>query len=122
MKKLLKLKEWLTVPDAARHLSILFGEEVSEADVLRFALDGHLTLSVNFVNMAVGRCGPILSREDAMRVSPEFPELMFDRPGGLEIRDGEFWQRGKEITYIDGVWDLTMLAPSEMMSNKGIKN
>ena len=29
--KLFKLKEWLTVPEAARHLSILFSEEVSEA-------------------------------------------------------------------------------------------
>jgi hypothetical protein len=47
-----KFKEWLTVPDAARHLSILFGEDVSEADVLQLALDGHLTLSVHFVNHA----------------------------------------------------------------------
>jgi len=38
LKKLLKLKDWLTVPDAARHLSILFGEDVTEADVLRFGL------------------------------------------------------------------------------------
>jgi hypothetical protein len=39
LKKLMKFKTWLTVPDAARHLSILFGEDVTEADVLRFALD-----------------------------------------------------------------------------------
>lgn len=31
------LKEWLTVADAARHLSIVFGEDVTEADVLRLA-------------------------------------------------------------------------------------
>jgi hypothetical protein len=57
LKKLLKLKEWLTVPDAARHLSILFGEDLSEADVLRLGLDGHLTLSVDFVNHAQAQCG-----------------------------------------------------------------
>jgi hypothetical protein len=34
-KKLLKLRDWLTVPDAARHLSILLGDEVTEAHVLR---------------------------------------------------------------------------------------
>jgi hypothetical protein len=50
--KLFKLKEWLTVPDAAKYLSTIFGEEVSEADVLRLALDRHLKLSVNFVNHA----------------------------------------------------------------------
>lgn len=62
MSKLLKLKEWLTVADAARHLTIIFGEEVTEADVLRFALDGELKLSVNFVNCAdafVGKLVPI---------------------------------------------------------------
>ena len=31
MKKLLKFKAWLTVPEAARYLSILFGEDVAEA-------------------------------------------------------------------------------------------
>jgi hypothetical protein len=38
--KLFKLKKWLTVPEAARHLSTLFEEAVSEADVLRLVLDG----------------------------------------------------------------------------------
>ena len=52
LKKLLNVKDWLTVADAARHLSILLGDDVSEADVLRLALDGHLTLSVHFVNHA----------------------------------------------------------------------
>jgi hypothetical protein len=40
--KLLSLKKWLTVPEAARHLSNIFEEEVSESDVLRIALEGHL--------------------------------------------------------------------------------
>ena len=52
LKKLLNLKPWLTIPDAARRLSVSFGEDVTEADVLRLGLDGHLTLSVNFVNHA----------------------------------------------------------------------
>jgi hypothetical protein len=45
LKKLLNLKRWLTVADAIRHLSILFGEDVSEADLLQLALEGHLTES-----------------------------------------------------------------------------
>ena len=49
LRKLLKLKDWVSVPDAARHLSIILDVIVSEADVLRFALDGRLTLSVYFV-------------------------------------------------------------------------
>jgi len=48
MSKLFKLKEWLTLADAARHLSIVFGEDVSEADLLQLALDRRLDLSVYF--------------------------------------------------------------------------
>jgi hypothetical protein len=64
--KLFNLKEWLTVADAARHLSIVFGEDVTEADVLRLALDGHLRLSVNFVNHARARCGKVVGYEGAI--------------------------------------------------------
>lgn len=49
MSKLTSLKEWLTVAVAAKHLSIVFGVEVSEADVLRLALDKRLRLSAYFV-------------------------------------------------------------------------
>lgn len=55
--KLFNLKEWLTIPETAKHLSIIFGEEVNEADVLRLGLDRHLKLSVNFVNHAHAKRG-----------------------------------------------------------------
>lgn len=64
MGKLFNLKEWLTVADAARHLSIVFGEDVTEADVLRLALDGRLRLSVYFVNHAKARCGKVIPWEE----------------------------------------------------------
>jgi hypothetical protein len=59
LKTLLSLKPWVTIPDAARHLSILFGEDVTEADVLRLGLDGRLMLSVYFVNPVTGCLGPV---------------------------------------------------------------
>ncbi|WP_439923872.1 hypothetical protein [Nitrobacter sp. JJSN] len=65
VKKLHDLKQWLTVADAARYLSILFGEDVTDADVFRLGLDGQLRLSVYFVNGARGRCGPVVSGSDA---------------------------------------------------------
>lgn len=60
MSKLFKLKEWLTLPDAAKHLTIAFGEEVNVPDVLRLGLDGHLKLSVYFVNHATVRSGKVV--------------------------------------------------------------
>ena len=109
MKKLLDLKQWLTVPDAARHLSILFGEEVSEADVLRLALDGHLTLSVDFINYAHARCGPAIPLRDAKRktiLSPINGERI-DLVEGLEIGD-QVIELDKKIVRLKGVWDLKM--------------
>lgn len=64
MSKLFKLKEWLTLADAAQHLTIVFGEDVTEADLLRFALDGHLKLSVNFVNPTKAIGGRIVHWEE----------------------------------------------------------
>lgn len=60
MSKLLKLKSWLTIEDAAKRLSISAGEEVSQPDILRLALDGHLKLSVYFVNHCHARRGKVV--------------------------------------------------------------
>lgn len=50
MSKVLKLKRWLTLTETANRLSTVLEDEVSVADVLRFALDGHIKLSVNLTN------------------------------------------------------------------------
>jgi len=113
LKKLLKLKNWLTVSEAARHLSILFGEDVTEADVLRFALDGHLELSVRFVNKAPARRGTesivaraviteIPSREANIVVETYTPRHR--RPTTISVTTWE-----EDIDYIDGIWDLLMV-------------
>ena len=110
MKKLLKLKDWLTVPDAARHLSILFGEDVTEADVLRFGLDGRLTLSAYFVNPKYGRCGKIIPRADAetKEISIESGNVKWAIKKGCLLKEGRAFSFG-EITIFEGVWDLSML-------------
>lgn len=50
MSKFYKLKEWVTVPDAAKRLSNVFEEEISEADVLQLVLSSKLQLSIYFPN------------------------------------------------------------------------
>ncbi|WNC90512.1 hypothetical protein RI103_03870 [Paraburkholderia sp. FT54] len=119
MSKLFYLKEWVTVLAAANHLSAVFGENVAEADILQFALDGRLTLSVHFVNPARARYGHI--------VGPEGIEWM-DLPnvfgiGGpraathirhmrsLKLYDDrdEYINLSEDVISIDGVWDLPML-------------
>lgn len=133
--KLFKLKEWLTVPDAARHLSIVFGEEVSEADVLRLALDGHLKLSVYFVNYAKASCGKVVPYEDVewrestllsfFKSGKHIPDKAKGNPQetrkyidqfppttvmkSLNIDDHRYLNLEDEVITIRGVWDLSMV-------------
>lgn len=45
MDKTYKLKNWFSLDDAAKLLTVLLGTEVSVRDVLQFAIDGNLNLS-----------------------------------------------------------------------------
>jgi hypothetical protein len=118
LKKLLKLKDWVTVPEAARYLSILFGEDVTEADVLRLALDEHLALSVNFVNGASVQCskiaddGPVftvsaqMTEDEAARWFEELRIASLDAPE--EFGNGLEFSSNVAVKYITGIWDVLM--------------
>ena len=49
MSKLLKLKKYLTLPDATNYLSNVLEEQISLADLYELALDGHLAISIRFL-------------------------------------------------------------------------
>lgn len=121
--RLIKLKEWLLVPEAAKYLSMLFNEQVKETDVLRLALDKHLTLSVDFVNHTYVRRGKIVPLEKAEWYPPGFFSKMpgtskelVDRPAlkSLCIDENRFINLDEKVTKIEGVWDLSMLGTEEL--------
>lgn len=127
MGKLFNLKEWLTVADAARHLSIVFGEDVTEADVLRLALDGHLRLSVHFVNNARVRRGQVVGYEDtewgelpaeSVANLPNIPDEAKGKPlpymKSMNIDGKRFINMEKEVVSIGGVWDLPMIGAEQL--------
>lgn len=91
--KLFNLREWLTLDEAAKHLSIVFGEEVSRTDMLRFALDGHLTLSVDFVNHAYARQGRLVPLEQC--------PLMICTKSEIALTAKEPWIRKKGVFQAD---------------------
>ncbi|HRH14256.1 MAG TPA: hypothetical protein PK225_07870 [Azonexus sp.] len=118
MGKLFNLKEWLTVADAARHLSIVFGEDVTEADVLRLALDGRLRLSVYFVNHAIGRQAKWIPWEEYPELV-ELTEALAKMHGREYVRTTEENQKlvlrcGDEVTTLRGVWDLPMIGNEQL--------
>jgi hypothetical protein len=121
MSKLFKLKEWLTVEEASKHLTTMLGEEVSIADIFRLALDKHLVLSMNFPNGTYGNFGKVVSLENTRRFTPpadlmESMRKVKPESGSEEIiisdyiGDGQFINWEEKVVAIDGVWDLAMLA------------
>lgn len=125
MSKLFKLKEWLTVEEAAKHLSTVLGEEVAIADIYRLALDGHLVLSMSFPNHAYGNLGEVVGIERAKRFMP--PAGMLDDiyaargecvPEEIVIADyignDQFINWSEKVNSIEGVWDLPMLASEKI--------
>lgn len=121
MKKIYRLREWLTTEEAAGHLSLVLGEEVVVADILRLALDGHLTLSVNLVNKAKARLGRVVPFKDVplmetlLPVPGAAPGEVVRVPVGRPIdpvkeltEETPFVCFDESVVTIDGVWDLTM--------------
>lgn len=122
MSKLYRLKKWLSVADTARHLSIAFGEEVGAADVLQFALEGQLKLSVHLVNHAQARLGKVVGYEDTewRTYSPAMSELIPGLPEeakgkpiramkSLVIDEDRYINLDPTVSTIEGVWDLPMI-------------
>lgn len=65
MSKLLSLKPWLSLVEAANYLEGIFNEQVALADVFRFCLSGHLIISANFVNHGRARLAKKLPISEA---------------------------------------------------------
>jgi hypothetical protein len=128
--KLLKLKEWLTISETAKHLSIMFGEDVTEADVLRLGLDRHLTLSVNFVNYAKAKCGdkflPVEEWDKSFKeiASWENARIMVNSQGLIVIYfdnfDLVFYQKEDDLVRNHGPWNP--LGPDERLKSLYLKN
>lgn len=120
MRKLFKLKEWLTVPDTAQHLSIVFAEDVTEAEVLRLALDGQLQLSVRFVNSTMALKGKKVPITEAKY--EEVPSLDGERivrlyGGPVLLFEGvESFVVNQERTAVNltGVFDLPMFGSERL--------
>jgi hypothetical protein len=77
-----KLREWLTIDQAAQYLSSAIDDEVSQADILRLGLDGHLRLSVH---------------------------LPSDTKGWFHPDNVDTTTRPTSMTRIEGLWDVLIV-------------
>lgn len=132
MSKLFKLKNWLTLADAAKYLTSVFEEEVTEADVLQLTLDGHLRLSVYFHREACAERYNKISLdkynlfEDVNTLTYEchaqnnenaLIEATYENIDGepftakyrCVVGNCEAWQQTGEYINVIGMWDLPLL-------------
>lgn len=128
MRKLENFKDWLTIEDAAKRLSVSAGEDISEAEILRLGLDRHLTLSVYFVNPVTADLTDIdLLRKNQFEYE-ESPDDIAAREALLDRVMDEFqatdqppddwlqpifrvvYKDGPQNPHtLEGLWDLPML-------------
>jgi len=118
MSKLFKFQEWLTLEDAANHLSNVLGEPVSIADIYKLSLDGHLKLSVVFVNGAKVKKVILIHTEDVeyeKKIPVGIPNIPqghgFYAPINAERQiSRDYWIQKieSELFTISGAWDLAM--------------
>lgn len=119
MSKLFKLKKWLTLDEAEVHISNVLGESFTKADIYQFALDGHLVLSVNFVNVVKAKKVTFIKTEDVQyrkvfpQNIPSMPEgSYFEEPTNARYQvSKQYWIEGIEdkVASLSGVWDLAMI-------------
>lgn len=113
MSKLFKLKEWLTISDAAKHISSAINEPVLEADILQLALDKHLKLSVHLVNGAYARKCTVVDifdvEYDEVPTLDGLGTINIPKNGRLFTKDGEILQVQKDVIELSaGVWNLPL--------------
>ena len=79
------------------HLSIIFGEDVSEADVLRLALENELRLSIHLLNATPTKRARILTKTELTNYPPlDYPDIV------LSVQDDE-------IHFLTDTLDLPMI-------------
>ena len=94
-----KLREWLTIEEAASELSTVLSEHVSASDVLRLVLDGQLKLSIHLPAKTTARCRKLDDEAPDAPQTPRTIDGVWDVPmygrGQSQIEHDYQWERGR---------------------------
>ncbi len=94
-----KLREWLTIEEAASELSTALSEHVSASDVLRLVLDGQLKLSIHLPAKTTARCRKLDDEAPDAPQTHRTIDGVWDVPmrgrGKSQIEHDYQWERGR---------------------------
>jgi len=111
MRKLDNLKNWYSLQDAAKRLTITLGEEVLVKDILQMAVEGHLTLSWYMRHVPSQPVAPytrICNWDKAMIQFSEFLGNPYDtKPNVLHVMPS-LEILSDEVEYLDGPHTLDL--------------
>lgn len=96
MNKLLKLKKYLSINDAADYLSATLEEKVSIADIYELSLEGHLAISIRLTNQAYAK---------KVSLVPELEQV--DSEERIESVQAE--EVDERVHIFNGIYDLAMI-------------
>lgn len=98
MNKFLKLKEWVTLSDAANHLTAISNEKIASTDIVQFAIDGHIKLSLFLLEPTLACTAEAI---DMFPGDPESPKIMkVDPAQGSHLRGlADFYDYGSNEIY-----------------------
>ena len=118
MSKLTKLKSWLPMGEAAHYLSDKLNEHVSQADLIRLAIDNHIILSVRLINSTMSNQGRAVTADQAESIMSnqiEYPEnypfeINSDEAPyrviiSSQIEPGLYFKK-EQFTFVKGMFDL----------------
>lgn len=111
LSKLTGLRKWLSLEESAKYLERKIDERVAVTDVLRFALDGYLTLSVNLQSPKIAK--KVLVKKVKMADTATSPEVYIRENWGVFI--GESFSPEKEI-------DFAVPIGNEMFNLSGVQD
>jgi hypothetical protein len=97
MSKLANLKSWLTLSDTTQYLSEKLKENVSQAELFRLAIDGHITLSIRILEPTMSNIGQAVKADKA-----EKPDVIFTPP---KLEHGLFFKK-ERFDFVSGIFDL----------------
>jgi len=128
MSKLFNLREWLTIDETAQYLTDALDESVYPKDVYRLVQEGHLGLSVNFVNETDAVRGEIVGVDEVEwgEVPSDFShEITIEDSDVLEkplrwmrsvqLDENRFFNKTDKVEPINGIYDLMMLGPEKQI-------
>jgi hypothetical protein len=100
MKKLLKLKQYLSLHDSAKYLSAALEEPVSVADIYELSLEGHLAISTRFINQAYAKEVTLITEQDFLDGQHQVDEL------------------DEQVHIINGIHELAMIGEEKFEIRK----